>query len=88
MDLEVEACDVRDGEKIDTGSIGSLVRKDGRDGVINDFGSGKKFLHKLHDQDKYSINYYAHRNRHNVALDANLDLPRTSIERDLNTTRI
>ena len=40
LDLEVETCDMHDGDKIGASAIGLLVRKDGRGGVINDFGPG------------------------------------------------
>ena len=88
LDLEVETCDMHDRDKISASAIGSLVRKDGRGGVINDFGPEKNLLHKLRDQDKHFINSHAHRNRRNATLDANPDLPRTSIGRDLNTNRM
>ena len=88
LDLEVETCDMHDGDKIGTSAIGSLVRKDGRGGVINDFGPGRELLHKLRNQTKHFINSHTHRNRYNAILDANPDLPRTSIERDLSTTRM
>ena len=39
LDLEAETCDVHDGDKIGASVIGSLVRKNGRGGVINDFGT-------------------------------------------------
>ena len=64
------------------------MRKDGHGSVINHFGPEQNLLHKLRDQAKYSINSHTHRNKHQAMLDANPEIPRTSIGRDLNTTRM
>ena len=86
LDLEVESCGMHDGDKIGVSDVGSLEKKYDRGGDINNFRPGKNLIRKLRNQAKHFINSYTHRNKHQATLDANPDLPRTSIERDLNTT--
>ena len=79
---------MHDGEKIGTSALGSLEIKDSRGGIINDFGTGQNLLHKLRNQEKHFIKSHTHRNKHEDTLDANPDLPRTSVERDVTMNRM
>ena len=49
-DIEVETCDMHDGDKVGAGAIGRLVRKYGRGGVVNSFPAGQALEKKLNAQ--------------------------------------
>ena len=60
-DLEVETCDMHDGDKVGASAIGRLVRKDRRGGVVNSFPVGKALEKKLNAQAKHFL--AVHKNR-------------------------
>eukprot|EP00957_Ditylum_brightwellii_P027817 2103360-Ditylum_brightwellii.AAC.1 len=49
-DLEVETCDMHDGDKVDSNAVGRLVRKDGRKNIANSFPPGQEMERKLNAQ--------------------------------------
>ena len=49
-DLEVETCDMHDGDKVGTSAIGRLVRKDGWRNIVNPFPEGQDLEKKLNQQ--------------------------------------
>lgn len=88
LNVEVETCDMHDGDKVGGSAIGELVRKNGRGGDKNPFKPGKDLMQKLRDQAKHFHSSHTHRVNYEAILEANPDLPKTSIERDLNQTRM
>jgi len=85
-DLEVETCDMHDGDKIGASAIGRLVRKDGRGNVVNPFPAGQELEKKLNAQAKHFASTHANRVRYAcIIANANLDypLPTTMIKQDL-----
>jgi len=82
-----EVCDMHNGDKVGASAIGELVRK--RSGIIiNAFDTGTDLLKKLRDQAKHFCSSHKNRGNYDRILIQNPGLPRTTINRDLNTTRI
>ena len=52
-ELEVETCDMHDGDKVGASAIGRLVRKDGRRNIVNPFPEGQALEKKLNNQAKH-----------------------------------
>ena len=87
LGFEEEVCDMHDGDKVGASAIGELVRKRGGR-IINAFDTGTDLLKKLHNQAKHFCSSHTNRANYDRILIQNPGLPRTTINRDLNTTRI
>ena len=85
--IEAEPCDIQDGDKIGRSAIGELTRSN-KKVVINPFIEGKALMKRF--QDLGQIFSSTEQNRPNYAAVLNLhpELPRATIQRDLNKTRI
>ena len=91
-DLEVETCDMHDGDKLGASAIGRLVRKDGRTNVINPFPEGQELEKKLNQQAKHFSSSSTNRQRYLDIIgsveDEDRSLPQTMIKQDLCGTRM
>jgi len=90
-ELEVETCDMHDGDKIGASAIGRLVRKDGRGGIVNSFPEGQALEVKLNAQAKHFSAVHKNRQRYqDIIGSSNEDqnLPTTMIKQDLCGTRM
>ena len=82
-DLEVEMCDMHDGDKVGASAIGRLVRKDGRRNIVNPFSEGQDLEKKLNQQAKhFSSSGTNHQRYFDIigSADAQDDLPQTMIK--------
>ena len=90
-ELEVETCDMHDGDKVGASAIGRLVRKDGRGGIVNPFPEGKALEVKLNAQAKHFSAVHKNRQRHQEIIGSSNEdqnLPSTMIKQDLCGTRM
>ena len=85
-DIEVETCDIHDGDKVGASAIGILVRKYGREGVVNSFPADQALEKKLNAQEKHFLD--VHKNRQiflEIIGSSNQEqnIPTTMIKQDL-----
>ena len=90
-ELEVETCDMHDGDKVGASAIGRLVRKDGRRNIVNPFPEGQGLEKKLNNQAKHFSASGTNRQRYIDIIGSAEDrdsLPQTMIKQDLCGTRM
>eukprot|EP00957_Ditylum_brightwellii_P004603 350099-Ditylum_brightwellii.AAC.1 len=84
-DLEVETCDMHDGDKVGLSAVGRLISKDGRGSIVIPFSPGQELERKLNAQAKHSS--LSHTNcqwyKEIIHNENNQDLPATMIKKDL-----
>ena len=84
---EAEACDMHDGDKIGRSAIGELTRSKNKV-VVNPFPEGKALMLKFQGLAKHFVQAKVHRDNYDIILERNPNIPKTKIQRDLNSTRI
>ena len=89
--LEVEMCDMHDGDKVGASAIGRLVRKDGRRNIVNPFPEGQALEKKLNNQAKHFSESGTNCQRYIDIIGSAEDqdsLPQIMIKQDLCGTRM
>ena len=88
LNLEVETCDMHDGDKVGQSAVGELTRKDGHGNTVNPFDEGLALISKLRKQARHFTSTHSNRVSYRKVLEQNKQLPKCSIEDDKNGTRV
>ena len=87
LDLEPEKCTMHQGDKTGKSAIGELVRSKNKV-TVNHFPHGLNLLKKLRDQAHHFSVVHTNRVKYDKFLEENPNLPGSSIQVDLNDTRM
>ena len=87
LDLEPEKYTMHQGDKIGKSAIGELVRSKNK-AIVNPFPPGLNLLKKLRDQARHFSAVHTNRVKYDKFLEENPHLPGSSIQVDLNDTRM
>ena len=87
LDLEPEKCTMHQGDKIGKSAIGELVRSKNKV-IVNPFPHGLNLLKMLRDQARHFSAVHTNRVKYDKFLEENPHLPGSSIQVDLNDTRM
>ena len=87
LDLEPEKCTMHQGDKIGKSAIGELLRSKNK-AIVNPFPPGLNLFKKLRDQARQFSTAHTNRVIYDKFLEENPHLPGSSIQVDLNDTRM